>query len=176
MEFSQQHLNRAVLEAIDFVHAEGWDAPPTLFALVPSRLLIDALPDPDLEEALSLVVQELPDNLPAGSPELGEYLTRIIWPDQVVGAVLAQEITFRDTSSDDPSPRPARLFSAVLRDEDLAQTILQLRSTEEGLFSDDDYELRGGPGIAPELISALQYSFTLGLDEDDDIYERDEDE
>ena len=48
MEFSQQHLNRAVLEAIDFVHAEGWDAPPTLFALVPSRLLIDALPDPYL--------------------------------------------------------------------------------------------------------------------------------
>ena len=165
MEFTQQHLNRAVLEAIDFVHAEGWGAPPTLFALVPSRLLIDALPDPDLEEALSLVVQELPENLPAGSPELGEYLTRIVWPEQVAGAVLAQEISFRDTSSEDPSPRPARLFSAAMRDEELTQTILQLKNTDDGLFADDDYELRGGPDIAPELIGALQYSFTLTLDE-----------
>ncbi|MGS2665311.1 PPA1309 family protein [Corynebacterium glucuronolyticum] len=165
MEFSQQHLNRAVLEAIDFVHAEGWGAPPTLFALVPSRLLIDALLDPDLEEALSLVVQELPENLPAGSPELGEYLTRIVWPEQVAGAVLAQEITFRDTSSEDPTPRPARLFSAAMRDEELTQTILQMKSAEDGLFSDDDYELRGGPDIAPEFIAALQYSFTLTLDD-----------
>ena len=27
----QQALNKAMMEAVEFVHAEGWDAGPTLF-------------------------------------------------------------------------------------------------------------------------------------------------
>ena len=39
----QQALNKAMMEAVEFVHAEGWDAPPTLFGLVPTQLLVDEL-------------------------------------------------------------------------------------------------------------------------------------
>ena len=28
--FNQQALNKAMMEAVEFVHAEGWEAPPTL--------------------------------------------------------------------------------------------------------------------------------------------------
>lgn len=160
-------------EAVEFVHAEGWDQGPTLFALVPSSLLVDELTQLEVDDAtspLTLVVQDnLPENIRPGSEELAEYVTRIAWPHAVEGAVLAQEIMFRDTSSDDPSPRPARLFSGVLREEGIEQTLLQMRLTEEeleerGMFAQDDIELRGGPNVAPNVIAALRY----GLEQDPD--------
>ena len=40
-------LNKAMREAVDFIHAEGWDAPPTLFALVPTDLVAAQLGDVD---------------------------------------------------------------------------------------------------------------------------------
>ena len=36
-------LNAALREAVDFVQAEGWDQPATLFALVPAALVADCL-------------------------------------------------------------------------------------------------------------------------------------
>lgn len=172
---NQQALNKAMREAVEFVHAEGWDAPPTLFALVPSELLIDALDPRTLdEEPLTLVVQDtLPENLPAGSDELVDYCSRVAWPTQVAGAVLAQEIRFRD-AADGPgaTARPARLFSGVLREEGLELTLLQMRPTEEelaemGAFAEDDVELRGGPGVAPGVIAALRH----GLETDpEDVF------
>lgn len=36
-------LNAALMEAVDFIQAEGWDRPATLFALVPTELVADAL-------------------------------------------------------------------------------------------------------------------------------------
>ena len=170
---NQQALNKAMSEAVEFVHAEGWDQGPTLFALVPSSLLVDELEQLEVDDAtspLTLVVQDnLPDNIRPGSEELAEYVARIAWPHAVEGAVLAQEIMFRDTSSEDPSPRPARLFSGVLREEGIEQTLLQMRLTEEeleerGLFAQDDIELRGGPNVAPNVIAALRY----GLEQDPD--------
>ena len=56
---TQQALNKAMMEAVDFIHAEGWDATPTLFALVPSSLLIDAL----LLAVDSTVEVSVPDTL-----------------------------------------------------------------------------------------------------------------
>lgn len=170
---SQQALNAAMREAVEFVHAEGWEAPPTLFGLVESRLLIDTLDPADLDDKpLTLVVQDtLPDNLPAGSDELVDYCARIAWPQQVSGAVLAQEIRFRDTADGpDTEPRPARLFSGVLRGGDIELTLLQLRPTEEelaerGPFAEDEIDLRGGPGVAPGVIAALRHG--LELDPDD---------
>ncbi|CAB0546964.1 hypothetical protein CIP107534_00735 [Corynebacterium diphtheriae] len=160
MQYPPQALNKAMLEAVDFIHAEGWDAPPTLFALVPAELIGQALPDDD-DSPLALVVQDnLPEHIRPGSEELGDYVSRISWPEQVVGAVLAQEIMFRDSSADNDEARPARLFSGVLRgDADL--TLLQIRPTEEelaerGPFAEDDIELRGGPGVAPGVIAALR--------------------
>ena len=166
----QQALNKAMMEAVEFVHAEGWDAPPTLFGLVPTQLLVDELVDLDDSAPLTLVVQDLPEHILPGSEELGEYVSRIAWPSEVEGVILAQEIVFKDASAGDGAqPRPARLFSGVLRGEDLDQTLLQLRLTDEeleerGAFAQDDIELRGGPGIAPGVLAALRY----GLEQDPD--------
>ena len=149
---------------------QGWDAPPTLFGLVPTQLLVDELVDLDDSSPLTLVVQDLPEHILPGSEELGEYVSRIAWPSEVEGVILAQEIVFKDASAgDDAQPRPARLFSGVLRGEDLDQTLLQLRLTDEeleerGAFAQDDIELRGGPGIAPGVLAALRY----GLEQDPD--------
>lgn len=166
----QQALNKAMMEAIEFVHAEGWDAPPTLFGLVPTQLLIDELEHLDDSSPLTLVVQDLPEHILPGSEELGEYVSRIAWPRDVQGVILAQEIVFKDASAGEAAePRPARLFSGVLRDEDIDQTLLQLRLTEDeleerGAFAQDDIELRGGPGVAPGVLAALRY----GLEQDPD--------
>ncbi|MBK4152417.1 hypothetical protein GWO62_04325 [Corynebacterium macginleyi] len=171
-ELSQPALNRSMTEAVDFVHAEGWDARPTIFALVPTHLVADQLAtmEEDTTSPLTLIVQEnVPENIEPGSEELADYVSSLAWPREVVGVILAQEITFRDTSSEDPYPRPARLYSGVLREEGIETTLLQLRPTEEeleaaGPFAEDDIQLRGGPQVAPGVIAALRY----GLDQDPD--------
>ncbi|MCQ9343070.1 PPA1309 family protein [Corynebacterium kozikiae] len=149
-----------MMEAVEFIHSEGWDAPPTLFGLVPAELIEQHIPEEDTSP-LALVVQDgLPTHISGGSEELGDYLSRITWPQEIVGAVLAQEIMFKDAASDAPTAREARLFSGVLR-EGAELTLLQLKPTEEeldaaGAFADDNIELRGGPGIAPGVIAALR--------------------
>ena len=178
---SPQALNRAVREAVDFVHAEGWDAPPTLFALVPTELVADAL-DPDLldESPLTVVVQEdLPEGIDGGSPELSDFIARTSWPEGVVGAVLAQEIlivapedadsveglTLEEvrTSAGSGAARQARLFTGVL-DDGPSLTLIQPRPTdaelaEKGPFAEDDVELRSGEGVADGVVAALRSTF-----------------
>lgn len=169
-EFNTPALNKAMLEAVEFVHAEGWDASPTLFALVPTSLIADQLADPEEAAPLTLVVQDLPEHILPGSDELGDYLSRLAWPAEVEGVVLAQEIRFRESSLADAPARPARLFSGVLRPEGVELTLLQLRPTEEELaeadpFAEDRIELRGGPEVAPGVVQALRH----GLEQDPDL-------
>ena len=103
----------------------------------------------------------LPDNLEPGSEALADYVSRIAWPQQIAGCVLAQEIRFRDAADGrHAAPRPARLFSGVLRPEGLDLTLLQLRPTEEELAE----AARGGPDVAPGVVAALRY----GLEQDPD--------
>ena len=162
---TQQALNKAMMEAVEFVHAEGWDAAPTLFALVPTALVADQLAGLEDESApLTLIVQEdIPAHIQPGSDELGDYLTRLAWPEEVAGVILAQEIMFKDQAEAAEQARPARLFSGVLREEGLELTLLQIRPTEEeleaaGPFAQDEIQLRGGPEVAPAVIGALRYS------------------
>ncbi|OFK66319.1 PPA1309 family protein [Corynebacterium sp. HMSC074A09] len=177
-------LNKAMREAVDFIHAEGWDAPPTLFALVPTELVAAQLGDVDDSSPLTLVVQELPEGIEPGSEHLADYVSRLAWSQEIAGVILAQEIMFKDTSDAAlADARPARLFSGVLRAtamdgsatadaEDVdghgpELTLLQLRPTEEelaeaGPFAEDDIQLRGGPNVAPGVIAALRY----GLEQD----------
>jgi len=167
---TQQALNKAMMEAVEFVHAEGWDVAPTLFALVPTALVADQLAGLEDESApLTLIVQEeIPAHIQPGSDELGDYLTRLAWPEEVAGVILAQEIIFREKAepaeaSRPQQARPARLFSGVLREEGLELTLLQIRPTEEeleaaGPFAQDEIQLRGGPQVAPAVIGALRYS------------------
>lgn len=154
---SNPALNKAMLEAVDFIHAEGWDASPTLFALVPVELL--GLPEE--EGPLALVVQD--DIVEA----IEDFLPRVSWPAEVEGVILAQEIMFREEG--ETAARPARLFSGVLRD-DASLTLLQLRPEQSELdkpFAEDNIELRGGPQVAPEVIEALRY--TLDNTEEADV-------
>lgn len=161
---TQQALNRAMLEAVDFVHAEGWDRPPTLFGLVPSELLADQVADVE-EDPLALVVQDnLPETIRPGSDELLDYLGRIAWPQEVIGVVLAQEIVFRDAAAPGPEgdTYQARLYSGVLR-SGAELTLLQRRPTEaeleeKGAFASDEIELRGGPNVAPGVLKLLRAS------------------
>lgn len=165
------------MEAVEFVHAEGWDAPPTLFALVPTELLVDQLEELDRLERednpspLTLVVQDLPESIRPGSDELADYVARVAWPGQVAGVILAQEIRFLDSSAGQGAePRPARLFSGVLREDDIELTLLEHQPTEEeleagGLFAQDEIQLRGGPDVAPNVIAALRYSLAQDPEE-----------
>ncbi|PRQ11473.1 hypothetical protein C1Y63_06285 [Corynebacterium sp. 13CS0277] len=146
------------MDVVDFVHAEGWDQPPSLFALVPTALVEDVLDETQLDDApLTAVVQQLPEQLQPGTEELGDYIQRIIWPRTIVGCVLAQEILF--APDEDTTPRAARLFSGVLATgQEL--TLVQVRPTEEeldamGPFAEDQVELRGGEGIGRPVIQAL---------------------
>lgn len=175
IELSAQALNRAMLEAVEFVHAEGWDNRPVLFALVPARILMQATGEMFGDDAdvspLSLIIQEaIPEHIRPGSDELGDYLARIAWPEEVAGVILAQEIEFLDSSADDSDDaagvaaerRPARVFSGVLRSQEQL-TLLQLRPTEEelaaaGPFAEDNIELKGGPGVAPGVIKVLSHT------------------
>lgn len=162
-------LNAALREAVDFVHAEGWDRPATLFGLVPFELVADAVPDSDEpQNPLALVVQEdLPEHIQPGSEELGEFIATIRWPEQVVGAIVAQEITFVNTAEGaDAPPRAARLYSGILSDAQgsgAERTLVQLRPSEEELaadpFAQDKPQLLGGDDIAPGVIATLRATF-----------------
>ncbi|WP_297008157.1 PPA1309 family protein [uncultured Corynebacterium sp.] len=173
LDYRSDHrpLTAALREAVDFIQAEGWDRPPTLFALVPAHLVQDTLAaggqDADLDATrhpLTLVVQdELPGHILPGSEELGDYIASAQWPPSVVGAVLAQEIMFSNAAPGaDPAPRPARFFSGIV-DGGPERTLVQLRPTEEELdadpFGQDRVELLGGENLAPGVIAALRASF-----------------
>lgn len=166
-----QALNAALREAVDFIHAEGWDRPATLFALVPHELVADALSSGSLDDAptnpYALIVQEdLPEHIRPGSEELGEFIATIRWPEMVTGAILAQEILFRPVGSgeddSEAEPRSARLYSGVINGGP-DRTIVQLRPTEEDLdadpFAQDKIELLGGEDIAPGVIATLRHTF-----------------
>ncbi|KAB3523004.1 hypothetical protein GC425_03385 [Corynebacterium sp. zg254] len=161
-------LNAALREAVDFVHAEGWDRPATLFALVPHAFIADVVDADAQENPLALVVQEdLPEHIRPGSEELGEFIATIRWPEQVVGAILAQEITFVNTAEGtDAEPRAARLYSGILsgpQQDGAERTLIQLRPTEEELdadpFAQDKPQLLGGEDIAPGVIATLRATF-----------------
>ena len=151
-------------EAVDFIQAEGWDQPPTLFGLVPGEIIAretGTLINEEEEQNLTLVVQDLPDI--GSGDELHDYVARTTWPPTVAGAILAHEIMFTNAAEPGSHPRKARLFSGIVNGgPDL--TLLQLRPTEEeldgaGAFGQDTLELLGGPDIAPEVIELLHSTF-----------------
>jgi hypothetical protein len=171
----EQVLLEAIAVEIEaYVGLAGWDLPPALFALVPTRLLAAepaaaaalgsaAGGDPSeiAAESITPVAQE---ELPEGP--LDEALAQIGWPEEVLGCALSQEIVLLPPSAepelDDlavesvataalehPDRREARLVVAVLRDGRSA-SILRLRGTAE---TGDD--LLTGPDLAPNLVAAL---------------------
>jgi hypothetical protein len=168
-------LEAVAAEIEAFTGLAGWDAAPSLFALVPTKALAadpsaaallsgDGSPlDPD-EIADSAITPVAQDELPEGS--LDELLAQIGWPDEVIGCAVSQEIVMLPPSAeaelnnlavdaavsvatDHPDRREARLVVAVLRGGRSA-SILRLRAADG---AGDD--LLTGPDLAPNLVSAL---------------------
>jgi len=166
-------LEAVAAEIESYAGQAGWDQRPSLYALVPTRVLaadpaaaaflgeqsVDLSEIPD--DALTPVAQEeLPD------APLDEALASIGWPPEVIGCALCQEIVMLppdaeaeladldiDTAAgrvaEHPARRDARLVVAVLRDG-RAASILRLRGSE-GAAED----LLTGPDLAPNLVAAL---------------------
>jgi len=167
-------LDQVAAEIEEFMAGAGWDRPPTLFALVPTRLLLadpaaaavlcpsdqEATPD----QLTPIAQQELPDG------PLDQALGQIGWPDEVAGCALGQEIVMLPPSAEPeltdlspdaaanwtaahPERREARLVVVVLRDGSTA-SLLRLRATADSV---DD--LLTGTDLAPNLTGALLATF-----------------
>jgi hypothetical protein len=168
-------LEALAAEIEAFVGATGWDGPPTLFALVPTRILAadpaaasilsptgEPVDPQDIAESsiTPIAQEELPD-LP-----LDEALAQIGWPDEVIGCALSHEIVMLPPTAEDdigdldvdaavqaadnhPERREARLVVAVLRDGRSAG-LLRLRGS-----GDQGEDLLTGSDLAPNLVAAL---------------------
>jgi len=163
-------LEGIAAEIEQFAAQAGWDRPPMLYALVPTRVLAS---DPDAAAVLSpdnpltvgeigaealtpIAQEELPDE------PLDDILAQIGWPQEVVGCAVSQEIVMLPPSAEaelsevtsqvasaHPDRREARLVVIVLRDGSSA-SLLRLR----GIDGHDD-ELLTGDNLAPNLLAAL---------------------
>ena len=164
-------LEAVAAEIEAFAGQAGWEQPPSLYALVPTRTLaadpaaaalLDQVELADIPaEAVTPVAQEA---LPSGP--LDEALAQIGWPPEVVGCALCQEIVMLPPSAEaeladldvdaaasrvveHPERREARLVVAVLRTGQAA-SILRLRGT-----GDTAEDLLTGADLAPNLVAAL---------------------
>jgi hypothetical protein len=178
-------LEGIAAEIESYVGAAGWDNPPTLFALVPTRLLLadpaaaavlqapsgqaagpDGMADdePADDAVTPIAQQELPDG------PLDEALAQIGWPDEVVGCALSQEIVMLPPSAE-PELDDLAVDSAASwtyqhperREARLVVAVLRdgraasmLRLRTVAGIADD---LLTGPDLAPNLVSALLATF-----------------
>jgi hypothetical protein len=146
----------------------GWDQPPQLFALVPTKELLAKEPGlADRLDPASALTPVAQDSLP--EDDLADALAAIVWPGAVVGCALAQEIVVlpsdaeaavsgaatdpavvRRIAAEHPQRREARLVAAVLRDGSAA-CVLRLRGDE-----DHPDEIIEHPELAPNLADALR--------------------
>jgi hypothetical protein len=169
-----------------YVGAGGWDGPPTLFALVPTRLLLadpaaaavlhgspgpaeDPIPadvpaDVPADDVTPIAQQELPDG------PLDQALAQIGWPAEVVGCALSQEILMLPPSAE-PDLDDLTVESAIAQAADhpdrrearLVVAVLRdgraagmLRLRTPAGAADD---LLTGPDLAPNLVTALLATF-----------------
>ncbi len=176
-------LPAAAREVEEFVASAGWEQPAQVFALVSTQQLLTS--EPGLAEQLDPAAPLTPvaqDSLPA--EDLSEALARIIWPDQVVGCALAQEIIVlppsaeselpetngdpeaaRKRAAEHPDRREARLVAAVLRDGGHF-CVMRLRATGDSGTGDSGMgdsgtgdEIIQDSSLAPNLVKALLETF-----------------
>lgn len=161
-------LEQAVVEVERHVAAQGWDAPPRLFALVPTADLLAA--EPALAGALGGAGDLTPveqEDLPSAEGLEG-LLAGIAWPDEVAGAALVAERLMLPAAAEaampadeeealawlaaHPERQEVRLAVGVLRDGSRA-SVVRLRD------HDDDLDVLVGPDLVPGLADALAGTF-----------------
>lgn len=153
----EQELTALVREVEQHMAETGWDQPAQLFAVVPTAELLAA--QPDLAGQLDPASPFTPiaqDALP--SADLADALATIVWPGEVAGCAVVQEIMVAPPGPDTgaaPTPeagfREARLVAAVLRDGPAA-CALRMRDPR----SDAEQELIESADLAPNLVIALR--------------------
>jgi len=160
-------LHAVVAEVEGHVAEAGWDQPPHLFALVETEALLAA--EPQLARTLGIVAA-VPGSLTPvqqealGQGPLDEALARVVFGQDVLGVVLAQEVLVLPPAAehevadaDDPATaaaahpdrREVRMVVGVLRGGAQA-AVLRLR----GRDGEDDERVTG-PDLAPALAEAL---------------------
>lgn len=163
-------LKAVVAELELHADANGWDRPPTLYALVDTAELVAA--EPSLGAQLGLTPESVtPGSLTPveqeslGDRPLDEALARIAWPDAVIGCALVHEVLVLPPDAEQQRPdsadpvawaaghaekREVRMTVAVLRDGARAAA-LRVRPTS----AEDRAEAAFGDDLAPNLAEAL---------------------
>jgi hypothetical protein len=164
-----QDLLAAVLDIEAHVDSDGWDQPALLFALVPTDEVRRDNPElarqlgvNDGGPALTTFEQEAP---PDDEP-LDEFLGRIEWPEQIVGAAVVVERIVLPPDAEaaladrpdaatvaraHPDARDMRIVAAVSR---RGQRMCALR-----LRGADDDSVLTWPDLVPGLCDALAATF-----------------
>jgi hypothetical protein len=156
----EQQLTALVREVEQHMAETGWDQPAQLFAVVPTAELLAAQPELagqlDPASPLTPIAQEA---LP--SPDLADALATIMWPAEVAGCAVVQEIMVAPPGPDTgaaPTPeagfREARLVAAVLRDGPAA-CALRMRDPRSAA----EQQLIESADLAPNLVGALRRTF-----------------
>jgi hypothetical protein len=162
-------LRAVVVEVESHVDAAGWDAPPHLFALVPTRELAAAEPELAVELGIANgnaavftpVEQELDDR----TEPLEELLGRIAWPDPVQGVVVAVERVVLPPEAEAGVPEDpiaaAGYAAAHEAREEVRITVGALRSGESHCVvrlrsHDTDEALVQGADVVPALVAAVR--------------------
>ena len=169
-------LAASLVEIERHVGMSGWDQPIRLFALVPTRDLIEAVPE--LADQLTVTA---PDALTCVEQEelvisdLEDFLAQLSWPSGVTGAALSTErvflpAEFEDDVPDDavaaadfvathPARETARVVAGALRTgEQFA--VLRLASNPEELLMGENLV----PGLTANLVESL-----LGEEEKEEV-------
>lgn len=160
-------LAQAVVEVEAHAHEAGWDAPPRLYALVPTDELL--VREPALAEQLGIdattaagtltpVEQE---QLPVDRP-LEDTLQQIMWPPEVTGcAAVLERLTLpteaeanlpddlaeaREYAAQHPDRQEVRMAVGVSRDG-TQHCVLRVRTHDGALVQ--------GPDLVPELARLL---------------------
>ena len=161
-------LTAIAIELERHVGAGGWDQPARLYALVDTDELLDTQPH------LAATIEPEPGGLTPVEQEpldgdLADLLTRIVWPEQVRGCGLVNEVWMLPSdepptgmdpetwATEHPDRREVRLSTVVLRDGTHAGC-LRVRGRDG---AEDDVVV--APDLVPNLTAALMD--TLAPDE-----------
>lgn len=160
-------LEQAVVEVEAHAHEAGWDAPPRLFALVPTDELI--VREPALAEQLGIDATTAAGTLTPVEQEqlpldrrLEDTLEEIMWPAEVTGcAAVLERLTLpteaesglpddpddaQGYAADHPDRQEVRMAVGVSRDG-TQHCVLRVRTHDGALVQ--------GPDLVPELARLL---------------------
>ncbi|MHA7132373.1 PPA1309 family protein [Oerskovia turbata] len=174
---AQLALADAVREVEAHVAADGWDAPPRVFALVRTADAIAANPGlaDQLPPEVVTMARALPDHLVSVEQEglpavdtLEDMLAGISWPDTVDGAAIVAERVILPPSAEEGLPAdPAAALAYLSSHPDRQDVRLAVGVLRDGTpwcavrtrANDADDDVAFGPDLVPGLVEGLRATF-----------------